>query len=66
MSTLLKVDQLDKLQKIAHKARKDGAKHISAASLIRDAVDDWLANMTKYKPFAHSLPVILPVISVAH
>ena len=43
MSTLLKVDQLDKLQKIAHKARKNGAKHISAASLIRDAVDDWLA-----------------------
>ena len=40
MSTLLKVDQLDRLQKIAHTARKNGAKHISAASLIRDAVDD--------------------------
>lgn len=47
MSTLLKVDQLDKLQKIAHKARKDGAKHISASSLIRDAIDEWLAKNDK-------------------
>jgi len=46
-NALMKVGQLNQLKKIAHEARKDGAKHISAASLIRDAVDEWLAKNDK-------------------
>lgn len=41
-NALLTVQQLNKLKKIAHDARKDGAKHISAASLIREAIDKYL------------------------
>ena len=41
-NTLLTVQQLNKLKKIAHDARKSGAKHISAASLIREAIDKYL------------------------
>lgn len=41
-NALLKEQQLDKLKMIAHEARKSGIKHVSAASLIRDAIDRYL------------------------
>ena len=41
-NTLLKKTQLEKLQYIAHQERKKGKTHVSAASIIRDAIDKWL------------------------
>lgn len=41
-NALLKKTQLERLQYIAHQERKIGKTHISAASIIRDAIDKWL------------------------
>jgi len=43
-NALLKKTQLEKLQYIAHQERKTGKTHISAASIIRDAIDKWLTD----------------------
>lgn len=41
-NTLLTKEQLEKLKRIAHKRSRLGVKRVSAASLIREAIDKYL------------------------